>query len=156
MWHFSKADYSLFVRSYKGNFTTILVHIDDIILASNKKHLGNLKYFMGIEVAHSKKDIFLSQKKYALEVLDDIGFLGTKLSTFPIEQNLTLHKHDGDFTRLDLAYVVQGLSQFMDKPCTFHLDAGHRILCYIKQSLGLGIILSATINIQLHIFCDAD
>jgi hypothetical protein len=85
MWHFSNAGYSLFVRSHEGNFTIILVHVDDIILASNKKHLGNLKYFMGIEVACSKKDIFLSQRKYALEVLDDTGFLGTKPSTFPME-----------------------------------------------------------------------
>jgi hypothetical protein len=67
-----------------------------------KKHLGdpfklkdqgNLKYFMGIEVDHSKKGIFLSpkQKKYALE---DTSFLGAKPSTFPIEQNLALSKHD--------------------------------------------------------------
>jgi hypothetical protein len=139
------------------------------------KDLGNLKYFLGIEVARSKKGIFLSQRKYALEILEDTGFLGAKPSTFPMEQNLALTKNDGDLiadplsyrrlvgkliyltiTRPDLAYAVQVLSQFMDKPCTSHLDAAHRVLRYIKQSPGQGILLSATSNIQLHAFCDAD
>jgi hypothetical protein len=139
------------------------------------KDLGNLKYFLGIEVARSKKGIFLSQRKYALEVLEDTGFLGAKPSTFPMEQNLALSKHDGDLiadsssyrrlvgkmiyltiTRPDLSYAVQVLSQFMDKPRTSYLDAAHRVLRYIKQSPGQGIFLSATSNIQLHAFCDAD
>jgi hypothetical protein len=126
-------------------------------------------------VARSKKSIFLSQRKYALEILEDTGFLGAKPSTFPMEQNLTLSKNDGDLiadplsyrrlvgkliyltiTRPDLAYAVQVLSQFMDKPCTSHLDATHRVLQYIKQSPGQGILLSATSNIQLYAFCDAD
>jgi hypothetical protein len=88
---------------------------------------------------------------------------------------LALSKHDGDLiadsssyrrlvgkmiyltiTKPDLSYAVQVLSQFMDKPRTSHLDAAHRVLRYIKQSPGQGIFLSATSNIQLHAFCDAD
>jgi hypothetical protein len=60
------------------------------------KYLGNLKYFLGIKVALSKKCIFLSQRKYALEILEDTSFLDAKPSTFPIEQNLALSKNDGD------------------------------------------------------------
>jgi hypothetical protein len=60
------------------------------------KDLGNLKYFVGIEVARSKKGIFLSQRKYAIEILEDTCFLGAKTSTFPMEQNLALSEHDGD------------------------------------------------------------
>jgi hypothetical protein len=139
------------------------------------KDLGNLKYFLGIEMAHSKKGIFLSQRKYALEILEDIGFLGAKPSTFSMEQNLALSKNDGDLiadplsyrrlvgkliyltiTRPDLAYAVQVLSQFMDKPRASHLDAAHRVLRCIKQSPGQRILLSTTSNIQLHAFCDAD
>jgi hypothetical protein len=47
------------------------------------KDLGNLKYFLGIEVARSKKGIFLSQRKYAIEILEDTGFLGAKTVRFP-------------------------------------------------------------------------
>jgi hypothetical protein len=117
----SMVDYSLFVRSHEGNFTAILVHVDDIILAGNnleqiqklKKHLGdhfklkdlgNLQYFLDIEVARSKKGIFLSQRKYALEILENTGFLSAKPSTFPMEQNLALSKNDGDLIVDPLSY----------------------------------------------------
>lgn len=71
------ADYSLFTRSKKNSFTTILVYVDDIMIAGNNpqaiqsikdflnhhlriKDLGLLKYFLGIEVAQSKRWIFIS------------------------------------------------------------------------------------------------
>jgi hypothetical protein len=55
-------------------------------------------------VACSKKGIFLSQRKYALEILEDTGFLSSKPSTFPMEQNLALGKKDGDLIADPLSY----------------------------------------------------
>ena len=51
--------------------------------------MGDLKYFLGIEVSWSKKGISISQRKYALEILKD-GFLGAKPVSFPMEQNIKL------------------------------------------------------------------
>jgi len=68
----SMNDYSLFINSYEESFTTLLVYVDDIILVGNDKKeidrvkealnktfkikdLGDLRYFLGIEVARSKK-----------------------------------------------------------------------------------------------------
>ena len=69
------------------------MYVDDVILARNSiqdneetkqslakqfklKDMGKLKYFLGIKVARSKAGIVLCQRKYALEVLEDAGFLG--------------------------------------------------------------------------------
>jgi hypothetical protein len=52
--------------------------------------LGDLKYFLGIEISRSKKGISISQRKYALEILKDIGILGAKPVNFPMEQNTKL------------------------------------------------------------------
>ena len=73
----SRVDYSLFTRRRSKLFTALLIYVDDIIITGNDpqsieetkqfmhgkfriKHLGNLKYFLGIEVASSKHGIFIS------------------------------------------------------------------------------------------------
>lgn len=50
--------------------------------------IGHLKYFLGIEVTRSPKEIFLSHRKYALDILKDSGHLGARPTSFPMEQNL--------------------------------------------------------------------
>lgn len=54
------------------------------------KDLGRLKYFLGIEVAYSEKGIFLSQRKYVLELLEEIGILGGKATSTLVEPNLKM------------------------------------------------------------------
>jgi len=73
----STTDYSLFTLQHGSDFTALLVHVDDIILAGTSlvefqriknildnqfkiKDLGILKYFLGLEVAHSKERISIS------------------------------------------------------------------------------------------------
>lgn len=50
------------------------------------KDLGELKCFLGIEVARSKKGILISQQKYTLDLLEEIGKLGAKPVDTPMEQ----------------------------------------------------------------------
>ena len=106
----SKSDYSLFTKKVDQIFIALLVYVDDILIASNDvqavedlktslnhdfklKDLGNLKYFLGLEVARSEKGISLCQRKYALGVLKDAGMTGCKPSKISMEQNLKLSKH---------------------------------------------------------------
>ena len=85
-------------------FVALLAYVDDIILAGNDPHactafrtyfnayfqikdLGPLKYFLGIEVARRPRGVFLSQRKYALETVQESGLLGRKPSSFPMEES---------------------------------------------------------------------
>ena len=54
------------------------------------KDLGPLKYFLGIEVSWSSEEIFLSQRKYALDLLQEIGMSGCKPINTSIEEGLKL------------------------------------------------------------------
>ena len=47
--------------------------------------MGRLKYFLGIEVAHSREGIFISQQKYILDLLKETGMLGCKPTDTPIK-----------------------------------------------------------------------
>lgn len=60
------------------------------------KELGQLKYFLGVKVIRSKKEIFLSQKKYVLDLFIETGKLGAKPINTPMVPNVHLTKNDGD------------------------------------------------------------
>ena len=95
----------MFVKHFAlGGVTTLLVYVDNIVVTGDDlqgiealkrcllqefeiKELGRLKYFLGIEVAHSRHGIFISQQKYVLDLLTEIGKLGCKTMEIPIEQN---------------------------------------------------------------------
>uniref|UniRef100_A0A2N9F1L6 CCHC-type domain-containing protein n=1 Tax=Fagus sylvatica TaxID=28930 RepID=A0A2N9F1L6_FAGSY len=108
----SQADHSLFTLVKTTSITIVLVYVDDILVAGNDlsqietfkhalstnfktKDLGPLKYFLGLEVARSQKGIFLNQRKYALDILNDSGQLGARIASFPMEQNLKHTIQDG-------------------------------------------------------------
>ncbi|CAL2232690.1 unnamed protein product [Prunus armeniaca] len=164
-YHQSKADYSLFVQTRGSTFTALLIFVDDIIYKTLKQP----------KIARSSKGIVLSQCKYALEILEDAGQLGAKPADSPMEQNLSLSKHEGDYiddpssyrrlvrkliyltiTRPDLVCAVHTMSQFMYKPQTPYLEVVHRVLRYVKRAPGQVIFLSTNSPIQLNAFCDVD
>jgi len=114
----ASADHSFFVKSNATHFTALLVYVDDIILTGNSldefifikttlhnsfkiKDLGQLKYFLGLEVAHSKLGISLCQRKYCLDLLSDSGFLDSKPVATPSDPSIKLY-HDDSLPYTDI------------------------------------------------------
>ena len=56
----------------------------------HKKDVGMLKYLLGVEVTRSKHEIFLSQRKYVLDLLSETGKLAAKPCQSPMAQSLHL------------------------------------------------------------------
>jgi len=54
------------------------------------KDLGALRYFLGLEVARSKAGIYLSQRKYVLDLLYETNMTNAKPFKLPMEANLQL------------------------------------------------------------------
>jgi hypothetical protein len=125
------------------------------------KDLASLKYFLSIEVARSKHGIFISQRKYVLDLLKEIGMLGCKATDNPVEVNVKLGEDSesplvdkGKYQRLvgqliylshtrpDIAYDVSVVSQFMHSPQEPHMETVYRILRYLKSSPGKGLLFS--------------
>lgn len=139
------------------------------------KDLGVLKYFLGIEVTRSSSSLFLYQHKYALDIISEVGLLGAKPASFPIEQNHTLacasgallsdpeayHRLVGRLvylavTRPDLTYSVHVLSRFFHEPRQEHWDAALLVVRYLKGTSGQGILLRSDSDLTSQGWCDSD
>ena len=188
----SKSDYSLFTSGSGASLVVLLVYVDDIVLASPNmsrlqfvqqqlqdsfklKVLGDLKYFLGLEIAKSSHGICLSQRKYTLSLLEDTGFLDSKPANLPMEPNQQLSASEGELlpdpalyrrligrlmyltiSRPDISFSVTKLSQFMSQPRTPHLQALHHLLRYLKTTPGQGLLFSSKSQLHLKAYADAD
>ncbi|EOX95368.1 Cysteine-rich RLK (RECEPTOR-like protein kinase) 8, putative [Theobroma cacao] len=60
------------------------------------------------------------------------------------------------FTRPHISFVMQCLSQFMDKPRVTHLQAAYRVLRYLKSTPSQGVLLPTKSNLQLQVYTNSD
>ena len=152
-------DHTLFYKHEGGKSTILLVYVDDIIITGDNipeinslkrgltdefeiKDMGMLRYILGMEIARNRSGIFVSQRKYVLDLLKETGLLGCKPVDTPVDPNLKLgnqysssHVDKGRYQRLvgkliylahtrpDIAFAVSMASQFMHDPYKEHLDA---------------------------------
>jgi len=190
----SKADTSLFYYNKKGHSLFVLVYVDDIIVASSSpqatsallkdlqtdfalKDLGDLHYFLGIEVKRKDGSLLLSQSRYASDILSRSGMSACKPVDTPLPSSEKLSLADGSklstddstryrslvgalqyltLTRPDISFAVNKVCQFLHAPTSVHWSAAKRILRYVKGTLDLGLRICPSKSILVSAFCDAD
>jgi len=192
----SKCDSSLFTYAKQKQVVYLLVYVDDIIITGSSsslitslisqshvvfslKQLGQLHYFLGIEVQHlSDHTLLLTQTKYIKDLLSKTNMLACNSINTPIMSSCKLSKHGSDtfhdvslyrsvvgslqhatITRPEIAYAVNKVCQFMSQPLESHWVAVKRILRYLKGTLHYGLKLFPAPThkpLSLQLFCDAD
>jgi hypothetical protein len=134
-----------------------------------------LQYFFGIEVAQSKNGIVISHRKYAKDILEEIGLMGAKPVDTPMDPNTKLLPNQGEalshperyrrivdklkyltVTHPDISFAVSVVSQFLNSPCERHWEAFIHILKYIKGALGHGLLYEDKVHTQVVGYSDAD
>ncbi|GJU23833.1 ribonuclease H-like domain-containing protein [Tanacetum coccineum] len=136
--------------------------------------LGSLNYFLGISAQRSASGLFLSQSKFAEEILERAHMQNCNPCRTPVDTESKLGS-DGDpvsdptlyrslagalqyltFTRPNLSYVVQQVCLYMHDPRDPHFTALKRILRYVRGTLDYGLQLHVSSTTQLSAYTDAD
>ncbi|GKD52109.1 ribonuclease H-like domain-containing protein [Tanacetum coccineum] len=166
---------------YAYRVAYLLIYVDDIVLTTSSTDLlqriisflhkefdmtdlGVLNYFLGISITHDSTGMFLSQKKYALELLDRAHMANCNSTRTPVDTESKLGS-DGDpifdycslagalqyltFTPPDISYAVQQVCLHMHDPREPHLVAFKRALGYVRGTLDFGLQLYTSITNNL-------
>jgi Reverse transcriptase (RNA-dependent DNA polymerase) len=185
------ADYTVFYRQYESHITMLAVYVDDMIITGNNekeithlkvrlnkefevKDFGQLKYFLGIEVARGVEGIVLSHMKYVLDLLKETCMLGCKLAVIPINQMTKLGVKAGEpvdqeryqrlvgcliylsHTRSDISFAVSVVSRYMHDPKEGHIYIVYQILRYLKSAPGKELIFWKNGHLNIEGYCDSD
>ncbi|XP_034708981.1 uncharacterized mitochondrial protein AtMg00810-like [Vitis riparia] len=138
------------------------------------KDLGQIHYFLGIEISQTADGLHLSQSHYAFTILERANMVDCKPMSTPLEAktktspNNVLLEDPSHFrglvgalqyltlTRPDLSYSVNYASQFMHAPTLVHLKMVRRILRYVKGTIDIGLHFTSHTTLDLCAFSDAD
>ncbi|GJY56712.1 putative ribonuclease H-like domain-containing protein, partial [Tanacetum coccineum] len=182
-----KIDKTLFIRRDKGDILLVQVYVDDIIFGSIKKSLciefkkimhkkfqissiGELTFFLELQVKQKEDGIFISQDKYVTEILKKFGFSDVKTASTPMETHKPLLK-DADehlyrsmirslmyvtFSRPDIMFAVCACARFQVNPKISHLYVVKRIFRYLKGQPKLGLWYPKDSPFDLVAFSDND
>ncbi|GJX31986.1 putative ribonuclease H-like domain-containing protein [Tanacetum coccineum] len=144
----------------------------DIMLMSS---MGELTFFLGLQVKQNKGGIFISQDKYVAEILKKFDLVNVKAAITPMETKVPLTKDEEAFdvdvhlyrsmigslmyltaSRPDIMYAVCVCSRFQVTPKTSHLNAVKRIFKYLKGKPNLGLWYPRESPFDLEAFSDSD
>ncbi|GJU90069.1 putative RNA-directed DNA polymerase [Tanacetum coccineum] len=185
-------DKTLFIKKDRRDIMLVQVYVDDIIFGSTKSSMvkdfedlmqkefkmssmGELTFFLGLQVKQTSAGIFLSQDKYVKDILNKFDFRTIKPASTPIEAHKSLGKdeegEDVDVhlyrsmigclmyltaSRPDIMFAVCLCARFQVTPKVSHLHAVKRIFRYLKHQPKLGLWYPKDSPFHLEAFSDSD
>nr|GEZ19887.1 hypothetical protein [Tanacetum cinerariifolium] len=185
--HFFKGtiDLTLFIRRFDDDILVVQVYVDDIIFGSTHPRytksllkmsmMGEMMFFLGLQVNKSPCGIIINQSKYVLEILKKYGMescdpVGTAMEIkdkLDLDQNGTLvdamkyHSMIGVLmyfmsSRSDIVHATCLCAWYQAKPTEKHLEDVKRIFCYLWGIVNTGLWYTKDSSFELIGFSDAD
>ncbi|KAJ9567318.1 hypothetical protein OSB04_003284 [Centaurea solstitialis] len=185
-------DPTLFLRRSGNHLTIVQIYVDDIIFASTNPEsctefeqimksrfqmsmMGELTFFLGLQVRQTPQGIFINQSKYTLDILKRFDFTGPKSASTPMSTTFQL---DADTSgnpvdqkvyraiigsllyltasRPDIMFATCVCARFQCDPRESHLGAVKRILKYLKSTPNFGLWYPKDSSFELTAFTDSD
>ncbi|KAJ9535714.1 hypothetical protein OSB04_un001132 [Centaurea solstitialis] len=185
-------DKTLFIKRAKTDMLLVQIYVDDIIFGSTKddmckefeelmhkkfkmSSMGELTFFLGLQVKQKPEGIFINQSKYVTSMLQKFGMNDAKPASTPMET----HKHltadvegeDVDVhhyrsmigslmyltaSRPDIMFAVCVCARYQVRPKESHLHAVKRIFKYLKGQPRLGLWYPNDSSFDLVAYTDSD
>nr|GFB21289.1 hypothetical protein [Tanacetum cinerariifolium] len=185
-------DQTLFIKKQQKDILLVQIYVDDIIFGATNKALcqsfeklmkdkfqmssmGELAFFLGLQVKQKKDGIFISQDKYVAEILKKFGLSEGNLASTPIDAEKALLKDsDGEdvdvhtyrsmigslmyltSSRPDIMFAVYACARFQVTLKDSHLNAVKRIFRYLKGKPYLGLWYPKDSPLDLVAYSDSD
>nr|GEW25202.1 hypothetical protein [Tanacetum cinerariifolium] len=182
---------TLFITKHKRDILLVQIYVDDIIFGStNPKHskqfeklmhnkfemsmMGELKFFLGIQIHQSPRAIFITQAKYAQEILIKHGMtscdsVGTPMATKHLDADLSGTPVDQTkyhsmvkalmyltVSRVDIVHATCYCARYQAKPTEKHLTVVKQIFRYLKDTIHMGLWYPKDTGFKLTAFSDSD
>ncbi|GJV11551.1 retrovirus-related pol polyprotein from transposon TNT 1-94 [Tanacetum coccineum] len=191
--HFTKGivDPTLFTRRHGDDILLVQIYVDDIIFGSTKpvfakrfeklmkdnfemSMIGEMKFFLGLQVHQSPRGIFICQSQYTMDILKKHGMekcdtistpmattkLDADLQGTPVDQTKYRSMIGGlmylTASRPDIAFATFVCARYQARPTEKHLKEVKRIFRYLRQTINMGLWYSKDSGFELIAYADAD
>ena len=187
-----KVDTTLFIKRKHNDILLVQIYVDDIIFGSTNDSLckefsldmqsefemsmmGELKYFLGLQIKQTQEGIFINQSKYCKELIKRFGMDSAKHMSTPMSTNCYLDKDESgqsidikqyrgmigsllylSASRPDIMFSVCMCARFQSNPKQSHLSAVKRIMRYLLGTINLGLWYPKNSTCNLIGYSDSD
>ncbi|GJV19169.1 retrovirus-related pol polyprotein from transposon TNT 1-94 [Tanacetum coccineum] len=162
-------DNTLFTKKKSSNLIIVQIYVNDIIFGSTCQDMcdefakimhdefemsmmGELNFFLGLQIKQMEDDIFFNQSKYIKEMLKKFGLEDSKPMKTPCPLILNSQKTKNP----DIMFSVCLCARFQEDPKTSHLEAVKRIFRYIKGTTHLGLWYPKGTGIETVVYANSD